>query len=455
MPVITNTLVSLETGAEIEVRDIASSEELASNDGAKLVGYAYSTVQSAISRMKRYTDYNISLPSVGYSTSFWNSVWNDRLVDNDVFLPGKMNICADLHGTANNAVAMSILGNNSGSFTAQIVAGNSGTLSSYGMAEDVLTYHGISGKSSVTTSNPTYTSSTITITDSANVSKIKTGTVIKTSDNYWTHVVSITGNIITVDGWYLSGVQGTPTGTTAHLNQIDKTYLSNKVLWIPSTYTGTKAIGEEWDFYNAALSSGELNGQDMVIHSDSTYGMDTAFITRSGVAGLGWATGYSARGSSYCNFQAVTGVSGLTPSLASFYESSGATTGFLFNGSNTSYSMRWRYSTSSTVYPTAKNTFGFDICGGSVYGAAVSGTQLTLTAKTRLINNSSAFSLILPNTNLVAGQELYFIITSTSTITVTAGSLNVNQSTSFVHTPTMSFTRAYAIFDGTQWYFAR
>jgi len=38
MPVITNTLVSLETGAEIEVRDIASSEELASNDGAKLIG---------------------------------------------------------------------------------------------------------------------------------------------------------------------------------------------------------------------------------------------------------------------------------------------------------------------------------------------------------------------------------------------------------------------------------
>lgn len=69
--------------------------------------------------------------------------------------------------------------------------------------------------------------------------------------------------------------------------------------------------------------------------------------------------------------------------------------------------------------------------------------------------NSSPFNIILPSTNLVAGQEIDFYMTSVGTITVTctSSSVNVNGSSSYTYTPSKTFSRGIARWDGSGWAF--
>ncbi|MDM4222945.1 hypothetical protein QTP17_30095, partial [Klebsiella pasteurii] len=432
---------------------LGSSEE---GLGADLVAAnAYHSVREILSRTKTYSDYGKSLPINGYDEDFYASVFADKPEDNDLYLPGKLNIAADLYGTSNNAALLTLLGNNSDSFRAQIVSGNTSALSGYAMAEDLLIYGGMVGRAAITTNAPTYTASTITITDGADLSKLKTDSVIKTSDLYWGKVLSISGNVITVDGWYKSKVAGTPTGSSAELNKIDKIYFENLVMWAPSTYTGSKVVGAEWDFMIASANVTEKNGWDMVVHQSSVYNMDTAFRTRSAASGIGWATALRIEDINYAGIYIGNGSSGLNASLGSIVDASVNQTGIRFQGLNTVNSVLWRYP-STDVYPSSLNPYGFKRKGGSIATTATSGIAVTLNSAVYYINNNtSAFSLVLPATDLVAGQEIDFEIFGTNAITVTgsSSSVNVNGATSYTYTPSKAYSRARSRWNGSSWYF--
>ncbi|HBR8097508.1 TPA: hypothetical protein L9493_001010 [Klebsiella variicola subsp. variicola] len=434
-------------------QNLGSGEE--GMGGDLVAANPYHSVSEILSRTKTYSDYGKSLPINGYDTAFYASVFADKAVDNDLYLPGKLNLAANLYGTSNTAALLNLLGNNSDSFRAQIVSGDSSVLSGYGMAEDLLMYGGIVGRAAITTTSPTFTASTITITDGANLSKLKTGSVIKTSDLYWGKVVSISGNVITVDGWYKAKVAGTPSGTSAELNHITKTYFENQVMWIPSTYTGTKVVGGEWDFMLASPNVTEKNGWDMVVHDASLYSMDTAFRVRSAATSIGWATGLRVEDVSFAGLYIADGSSGLHPSLGSVVDASSNPTGILFQGWNSSRSILWRYA-GSTVYPAAISPYGFLMKGGRTSSSAVSGTSVTLDFASYYVNNNSAaFSLVLPSANLVAGQEIEFYIFGTNPVTVSclSSSVNVNNVSSYSFTPTKTYTRAVARWSGSSWYF--
>lgn len=428
--------------------------KLAASTGAELVGYRHGTVYDVLNRMKTYSDYGLDIPVDGYDSSFYTKVFADKNSDNDLYLPGKLNIAADLFGTSNNAAALSILGNNDNSFRNQVVGGDTAALSNYGIVEDVLVYLGLSGRAAIKTTNPIYTVNSITITDGADISKVKRGSVIKTSDPYYGKVVALVGNVITVKEWRKAGVIGTPSGDTAYLNQIDKSYLANKVLWIPSSYTGTKAVGEEWDFYIANSAVTEKNGLDMVVHSSSVYGMDVAMLVRSAKGGVSWNTAVRAAGCSFAGFVSADGDSGVNASQASFYDMSTNAVGLRFNGNNSVHSIYWRYPNSS-VYPSSLNPYGFRRSGGKVTANAVSGVSVALNNAAYNVINSSPFNIILPSTNLVAGQEIDFYMTSVGTITVTctSSSVNVNGSSSYTYTPSKTFSRGIARWDGSGWAF--
>lgn len=430
---------------------LASSEEKLGGD--LVAANAYHSVRDIIARMKTYSDYGKDLPINGYDSDFYEKVFTDKFSDNDLYLPGKMNIAADLYGTSNNAALLNLLGNNSNSFRSQIVSGNSSILSDYGMVEDLLIYGGIVGKASITTTFPVYTESTITITDGANTDTLRTDSVIKTADGYWGKVLRVTGNVITVDGWYKSKVSGIPSGTTAELNRIDKTYFENFVMWIPSSYTGTKVVGAEWDFMIASEHVTEKNGWDMVLHQSSVYDMDTAFRIRSAAQGKGWNTGFRIEDISYAGVYVGNGSSGLNASLGSFVDASQNNIGLRFQGGNRVNSILWRFP-DTDVYPSSLNPYGFKRKGGAVTSSAISGTAVTLDYASYYVNNTVAFSLVLPATNLIAGQEIDFELFGINTVTVTCSStsVNINGNVSYAFKPERPYTRAKARWSGTQWY---
>lgn len=426
--------------------------ELDKKNTAENIEYRNSNVEDALSRLKTYADFGHPYPQMlGYN----NDAFADFAAiskDDALFLNGCLNLVKDLFGVSNNAAALSVLGNNSDNFRAQIVSGNSQTISNYGMSEDVLVYTGITGRASVTTSNPTYTTNSLTVTDSASLSGLKVGSVILTSDGYWSLVSGISGFIVSVEGWYKSGVAGTPVGTSAYLNHVDKTYLENKVLWIPSTYTGTRAVGGEWDFMCASPNVTEKNGLDFVLHDASTYDMDTAFIVRSAKDGKTWLTGFTVKGAGYAAFLATDGVSNRTPTLGSYADVSTAEVSQYLNGGNT-YAKKCRFDPSSTVYPTLENRYGFSISGGDVTKNATSGVAIDLTAKSWNVFNNSAFSLILPSSDLVDGQTIEILLFGASAVTITSvGGINVNGASSYVFTPSSKYKRLTARSLGGVWY---
>ena len=427
--------------------------------GADLVSAnAYHSVREILSRTKTYSDYGKSLPINGYDEDFYASVFANKPEDNDLYLPGKLNIAADLYGTSNNAALLTLLGNNSDSFRAQIVSGDTQTLANYGMTEDLLVYGGIVGKKAIKTTSPTFSADGLTVTDNADLSKVKRGSVIKTEDGYWGKVTSVSGKVISVDGWYqrING-KGIPSGSFAWLNHVDKTYLSNLVLWIPATYTGTKAVGAEWDFMIASPDVTEKNGLDMVIHDASKYDMDTAFYVRSAIAGRAWATGMRVNDFTFAALVTGRGVGDVQAKYDTLFMS-GSEYGVQFNGNggvNVKTSQRWRYSNDSSVYPTNKNRWGFDISGGRISAAAISGTPITLSNMFYYVSNAVPFSLILPSTNLVAGQVIEFGFLGTAAIAVScaSSSITVNGSQTYTFAPLKTWTQGRAVWAGTSWNF--
>ena len=117
--------------------------ELDKKNTAENIEYRNSNVKGVLSRLKTYADFGHSYPQMlGYN----NDAFADFAgvsKDDALFLNGCLNLVKDLFGVSNNAAALSILGNNSNNFRAQIVSGNSQTISNYGMSEDVLVYTGI------------------------------------------------------------------------------------------------------------------------------------------------------------------------------------------------------------------------------------------------------------------------------------------------------------------------
>nr|DAO12154.1 MAG TPA: tail spike [Caudoviricetes sp.] len=434
-------------------QNLASSEE--GMGGDLVAGNRYQTVRDIISRFKTYSDYGKTEPVYGFDTEFYADVFNDAPADNNLFLPGRLNLSSDLYGTSDRAVLLSLHGNEYHSFRSQIVSGDTVTLSKYNMAEDLLVYGGMQGKSSVTTTNPVYTTNTLKITDGADTSKVKTGSVIKTLDGYWAHVVSLLGTTITVTGWYKSGVAGVPVGASAYLNHVDKTYFGNEVMWIDENYTGTKVVGVEWDFMIDNPNVTEKNGWDMVLHQSSKYNMDTAFRVRSAAPGLGWNCAARIEDIAWAGLAFFTGNQGLTASEGSILESSGAVNGIKFMGYNKNNSLLFKYPGINT-FPAALNPYGFWIKTGAVTASATTGVAINLSAFSYYVNNiTSAFNLVLPSQSLTPGQEIHFDIFGVNAITVTcaSSSVNVNGTTSYTYTPTKPYSTAHARWNGTSWNF--
>ncbi|MEQ1203040.1 hypothetical protein ABLT98_04230 [Acinetobacter baumannii] len=412
------------------------------------------TVEKALNRFKTYLDYGFNKPALGFNDAAFAAMFNDVENDNDIFLPARLSLSSALHGTGNNATLLSLLGNNGKSFKAQIVAGDTKLLSQYNMSEDVLIYAGVTGRTTTPTSNPIFTSNTITITDQADLSTVQVGTIIKTSDGYWGHVSKVEDKKLTVLNWYRIGIQGTPMGASASLNHIDKVYLANKVIWCPETYTGSKIVGEEWDFMNSSVTAGERTGLDMVIHDASTKDMDTAHLVRSSKYGVAWLTAFQSQGAKYAGFLNADGVSGQTASLAGFAEVSTAQVGMYFNGGN-ALAFKFRYSPSSNVYPTLINTYGFQIKSGNVTKSAVNDQVIDMNAKSYYVNNvSDPFSLILPINELVAGQQIEFLVIGDKEIIVKCinQNINVNNLQAYSYLPSVSFKKIVAVWNGSSWF---
>ena len=433
--------------------------ELASSEGDPIVApekvkaNQYHSLADIMSRMKAYSDYGLVEPVDGFDANFYAAVFNDAPDDNALFLPGRLNLSSTLYGTSDKAVLLSLHGNENKSFRSQIVSGDTSVLSNYGMSEDLLIYGGISGKKSTTTTSPIYTQNTIQISDGADTTTLKKGSVIKTSDGYWSKVLSVAGQTVTVTGWYKAGSLGTPSGASAYLNHVDKTYIANYVMWVPSSYTGTKAVGAEWDFMIDNPNVTEKNGLDFVLHGASNYSMDAAFLVRSARNGLGWAAGLSVRDITWAGIAITDGSAGVSATEGSILEFSSNANGIKFMGYNKNNSLLFKYPGINT-FPAALNPYGFWIKTGAVTASATNGVVINLSAFSYYVNNiTGAFNLVLPSQSLTPGQEIHFDIFGVNAITVTcaSSSVKVNNQTSYTYTPTKTYSTAHARWNGTSW----
>ncbi|SUB71414.1 Uncharacterised protein [Pluralibacter gergoviae] len=285
---------------------------------------------------------------------------------------------------------------------------------------------------------------------------LKLATFVRTNHTprCWAIVTDKHEGFVYVDEWAIDGdtVVTPEDGVGLYVNIEDKIWVLNMNLFMdPSCKASKAALMELGMVNNAVPMSNEVNCIDAVVLPQSAYGCNTSFLSRAGGPSARWMAGFFSQGAKWGAFVASDGVGGPADEAA-FKESTSSPTGFLFNGSNTQHSILWRYPGSS-VYPSALTPYGFRIRGGSTYGSMASGSVAALSTACYELNNSNAFSVLLPSTSLVSGQEIEFTLVGTGAVTFACvtSTVLVNGSQSFSHTPSMTFTTVKAKWNGTAW----
>lgn len=458
------TLVTNTGTFDIVKKSLVFSDILSQNTGSTLVGYRYSNVYDVLSRMTSYYDYGVSQPALGRDQPT-NQIIFDAQTPIDLKHRGGLQLNKQCYGIRENATTLSVRsGTNTGSGFVPQVAGSDSivTLASAGALDAVTIFaDNYIGPylASETLDVTNYTASTFTVADPSVLSAAKIGAFVITrhSSPFVGLIKSISGTTVTVDEWCIYGTTtvGTPAnGTGLYLNPVKKGWAINANILLDTNTKATACALTEFGLQNNGLADPSFaTGVDSVV-LPGTYGGGDGFRSRGTTVDSRWTNAFHAYGGIATNFRSTTGQGPCL--IASFYEESNSAVGFLFRGNNTSRSISWQDTAGNEQ--TALAPYGYQIRGGKGLSTATSGTAVSAGGKV-IVPNSSAFSLVLPDaTNFTAGREISFILTGTSSITITSAQSGgtVNGNASQIITPTTTFTEATATYAGSGlWYFTR
>ncbi|PLJ43413.1 hypothetical protein [Klebsiella quasipneumoniae] len=259
---------------------------LGSNEGAKLSGYRYSNVYSALSRIKTLYDYGV-VTAYGHNLAADSQVRRDAEDDNDLLIPGNVSIAKENRGVGRDGTALSVrmgTGDESGLGFFPQVTGVSSTvqLANYGdgTPDGVAAYIDITGNAyadweDVSESDVVYTETGCILTSST--AKIKRGNVIKTKhDTPFVGIVnSVDGSVITLkDGWVAVGATETSTPTAGfgcYINPQNKVWAINSNLTLSENGRSTIGVIQELGILNRKGYNSEIGGIDLVHLAQSTF----------------------------------------------------------------------------------------------------------------------------------------------------------------------------------------
>lgn len=439
---------------------------LSDSNGSHLVGYRYSDVYSALSRMLSYQDYNVSQPALGRDQAANQVIWNEQ-TPLDLKHRGGIFAGKDTFGIRENATVASFRANtSSGSAFVPQVAGSddvaalaqSGALDSVAVFADVWLGAYQSWEDIATAD---YTATSFIVNDASLLNNVKVGQylITKHSAKYVGIVTAINGATVSVEKWVSYGTTnvGTPdNGIGLYINPIKKGWAFNgNVLIGPNSRAEKCAIMELGLQNNGIADVTLLTGADIVTLNGTYGGGDGARIRGSSAINR-WDNNVHAYAGVKTNFRSSDGSANSTCNIAAFLEESASNIGFQFSGRNTDRSMSWKSNTTG-LETKALAPWGHRIIDGSSFATLSNGGSPGTTAFVWFVGNSSAFSIVLPNpANFTPGREFEFILASTATVTFTNAGGTVNGASSYAITPSYSFSRVKAIYGGSNnWYVTR
>ncbi|HHS9744597.1 TPA: hypothetical protein ACTW9O_001490 [Raoultella ornithinolytica] len=439
-------------------------KDAAKADGASLLGYRFNDVYAVLSRLGTVEDMGATLTHLGRNPVEDQKIFDEQsaILGQDLLHYGGLFLGKRTRGVRRNAVGLSVRMNQTGAsiFDPQITGvSNARAIAKYGSMDGAGAYidnRSVPFEAWEIVPAATYTANSFTPSTTETYQNIRKGDVVRTNHSHrcWAMVTGKSEGVVYVDEWAVDAntVVTPEDGVGLYVNIEDKIWTLNMNLFMDAGCKATKAALMELGMVNNAVPmSNEVNCIDAVVLPQSTYGCNTSFLSRAGGPLARWMAGFFAQGAKWGSFVATDGLGGPADE-ASFKESTSSPTGFLFGGWNAQYSIRWRYAGSS-VYPAALNPHGFKICGGSTFGALSSGSVAALSTACYELNNNGAFSVLLPSTNLVAGQEIEFSLVGLGAVTFSCvnSTIMVNGSQTFIHAPSMTFTSVKARWNGTAW----
>ncbi len=318
--------------------------ELKASDGAIGVGYRYKDVYSALSRTKTLSDYNVNISHLGYHPEMDSKTFYERLIDNDLLLPGGLAIAKETYGIRRNAAALSIrINHGNEGFNTQVTGvSDSVTLRAYGSVDDVGVF--IEGYSEAykpgedVTAVTSYTENSVT--GNFDFSLIKVGMVLATKHfpSCWGLVNNVDSakKTIYVDKWSSDGVTAiTPPGSAGlYINYKSKVFGANCNAVINPDSKAEHASSVEFGMVNNKfVSPSDFNGVDSV--SLGSMRGTAAFYARNTKLGNNWQNGFRSAGAEVAGFYATLGTEGtITPRA---FVNAGCTQGYLSYGKDVLY----------------------------------------------------------------------------------------------------------------------
>ncbi|WP_413724624.1 phage tailspike protein [Sodalis sp. RH16] len=441
------------------------SVSLAEQNGAQLVGFRYSTVYSSLNHMLTSTDYGGAYPFVyGQSSVDDANIIAEQTGDQDLLHYGGIYIGKNGFGIGrNNCVISARLNASNLSFFPQ-VAGASTTqaLANYGSVDGVASFSDASStpyNSWEIFSSPVYSATGFTAT-SIDTANVKVGMVVLTNHStpWWGIISSVTSTTITLaDGWWQasSSVASTPTsGIGLYLNPLTKIWAHNANVTIGATTRTSNAVIAEYGLINNKVSSPtNINGIDVVLLSQSTYG-GTAGVYVHPAGTQNWLYGFDSVSAKNANFFSSGSASGTF--WNGFQDASSSQVGLRFGGQNIVASINWCNNVGTTDLTEVNTNARIDGAGRvrklPKFLTNISADISLNSLQPSLVVLVSGIAITIPKkTNVQAGHQIELFNISSGAITLLSTDSTINNASSY-SLAVAAYTKYTLLYGGAAWY---
>lgn len=281
-------------------------QELATNDGAELIGYKARTVAERLADTASVRDYGQSIDYLGRNPAVDSDIITNADAGADTLKVGHLGVAKQFYGVKRHACALSIRGNYSlTGFEPQITGVSGGQhMANYGSVDYASLFMDISDQPYADweiVESTTYSSTGFTVPTSVG-EKLKTGMIVRTNHATpsWGFVEEYnptTSQVVLADGWWIKNATAASTpaaGTGLRINPNSKIWTWNANATLRAEGRAADAVIAELGMVNFKESA-RPNGVDVVLLGASSADGGAAFLARNGGGAKHWQYGFNAQ----------------------------------------------------------------------------------------------------------------------------------------------------------------
>lgn len=281
-------------------------QELATNDGAELIGYKTRTVAERLGDTASVRDYGQSIDYLGRNPAVDSDIITNADAGADTLKVGHLGVAKQFYGVKRHACALSIRGNYSlTGFEPQITGVSGGQhMANYGSVDYASLFMDISDQPYADweiVESTTYSSTGFTVPTSVG-EKLKTGMIVRTNHATpsWGFVEEYnptTSQVVLADGWWIKNATAASTpaaGTGLRINPNSKIWTWNANATLRAEGRAADAVIAELGMVNFKESA-RPNGVDVVLLGASSADGGAAFLARNGGGAKHWQYGFNAQ----------------------------------------------------------------------------------------------------------------------------------------------------------------